>query len=234
MISKNINLDICLPRMSYIRGYLHTYDEAFLMVHAVRLGLIKPYRERLSLKERDDIRSGNIYIFIEDKTLMMRWTDGRTWSPSKILGSFLLYKEVPKNLTKNATMKNRRNKMERLKCTPLEKQLQQDKFLLHKKTISLSYGRETYHIIAYFQPIFDKRSILALPFFIVLDRALKSNHELLNNEYVRKLRKAKVSICKRYNLLECNKKNLTPNIDRKNLENEALKLLTNRFDINKV
>lgn len=219
--------------MSYIRGYLHSYDEAFLLVHAVRLGLVRPNRERLSLKERDEIKSGNIYIFIENRTLMVRWTDGRTWSPSKILGSFLLYKEVPKCLTKNATMKNRRSKVERLKCTPLEKQLQQDKFLMHKKTISLSYGRETYHVIAYFQPIFDKRSISTLPFFTALDRALKSSRELLNNEYVRNLKMAKVNILEKYNLLECNKRSLTPNIDRKNLEKEAVKLLMNRFDTNK-
>lgn len=146
-------------------GYLHSYEEALLLIHALRLGFLEPKRERLSLKEREQIKSGDIFIFVERKTLIMRWTDGMTWSPSKILGSFLLYKEVPKFLTKTAFKRTNIKKNQRQKCIPLEKQLQKDKFYMHKKTISLTHNNDTYHIIAYFQPIFDKRGISDIPFF---------------------------------------------------------------------
>lgn len=219
--------------MNYIKGYLRSYEEAFLIVHALRLGFIEPSRERLSLKEREDIRSGNIYVFIENKTLIMRWTDGITWSPSKILGSFLLYKEVPKYMTKNATIKSNKKKTERQKCIPLEKQLQQDKFLMHKKTISLSHGNETYHVIAYFQPIFDKRGITSLPFFMSLKNVLNVHFELLDDCYVKRLLSKRLDISRVFGILEFNKRNLLPNLDRKKMTDEAIKLLTNRFKLDK-
>lgn len=46
-------------------------------------------RERTSL-----IRSGNIFIYEEHASGIKRWTDGLNWSPSRILGNFLVYREL--------------------------------------------------------------------------------------------------------------------------------------------
>lgn len=216
--------------MGIVTGYLHTYEEALLIVHALRLGFIEPKKERLSLREREHIRSGNIYIFIERKTHIMRWTDGMTWSPSKILGSFLLYKEVPRFLTKNASKKLSNRKIPRQKCTPLEKQLQKDQFYMHKKTISLTHGEETYHVIAYFQPVFDKRGILELPFFISLQKAILKYPELSDDSFVQNLLEKKINFIDQYSILEFNDQTLSPVLDREQLVKDAISLLSSKFD----
>ncbi|KAJ3059876.1 hypothetical protein HDU98_004106, partial [Podochytrium sp. JEL0797] len=42
------------------------------------------------------LRSGSVIVFAESNanTQMTRWRDGESWSPSRIHGSFLLYREV--------------------------------------------------------------------------------------------------------------------------------------------
>lgn len=211
-------------------GYIHTYDEAYLLVHALRLGFIEPKRERLSLTERQQIRSGSIFIFIENRTPIMRWTDGMTWSPSKILGSFLLYKRVPRYLTKNAAKKSGHEKKIRQKCIPLEKQLQNDQFYMHKKTISISHENETYHIIAYFQPVFDKRGISELPFFLSLQDALRRYSELYHDRFKERLKENHIDIAQKYQILEFKPINLMARIDREQLAKDAIELLSNYFN----
>ena len=50
----------------------------------------RPYdRERLGL-----IQSGNVFIYEEYSSGIKRWTDGRHWSPSRVLGNFLVYREL--------------------------------------------------------------------------------------------------------------------------------------------
>ena len=50
----------------------------------------RPYdRERLDL-----IQSGNVFIYEECSSGIIRWTDGRHWSPSRVLGNFLVYREL--------------------------------------------------------------------------------------------------------------------------------------------
>lgn len=219
--------------MNYVKGYLRSYDEAFLIVHALRLGYISPIRKRLTQRERDEINTGNIYIFIENKTMMVRWTDGCTWSPSKILGPFLLYKEVPKHMTKNATMKQRDAKTSKPKCIPIEKQLQIDKLVMHKKTVSIAHAGDVYHIVAYFMPIFDRHSIMSFPFFRSLNKALTEHPELYDDEYVRNLKRAHVNISRRYGILEYTGANLVADINRKALEDDALYVLRHRFNVRK-
>ena len=42
------------------------------------------------------ITSGSVFVFDEDESGIKRWTDGFFWSPSRILGNFLLYRETDK------------------------------------------------------------------------------------------------------------------------------------------
>ncbi|KAK5279304.1 Global transcription regulator sge1, partial [Cryomyces antarcticus] len=48
-------------------------------------------RERTSL-----ITSGSVFIYEENASGIKRWTDGVAWSPSRILGNFLIYRELEK------------------------------------------------------------------------------------------------------------------------------------------
>ncbi|RYP67384.1 hypothetical protein DL771_007275 [Monosporascus sp. 5C6A] len=48
-------------------------------------------RERPSL-----IKSGHVFIYEEHSSGIKRWTDGVSWSPSRILGNYLIYRELDK------------------------------------------------------------------------------------------------------------------------------------------
>jgi Gti1/Pac2 family transcription factor len=58
------------------------------------------------------IRSGCVFIYEENASGIKRWTDGVTWSPSRILGNFLVYRELdkpfPPGEKKRAMKKNSR------------------------------------------------------------------------------------------------------------------------------
>ena len=63
-------------------------------------------RERGSL-----IKSGCVFIYEENASGIKRWTDGVAWSPSRILGNFLVYRELVKPFPPGEKKKaNKRNK----------------------------------------------------------------------------------------------------------------------------
>ncbi|KAI8338930.1 Gti1/Pac2 family-domain-containing protein, partial [Chlamydoabsidia padenii] len=75
-------------------GHIKTPQDALIVFEACRLGLLQRVKRRLSTKERINIQSGSIFAFDENEAGMRRWTDGRTWSPSRVWGSFLTYREL--------------------------------------------------------------------------------------------------------------------------------------------
>ena len=79
---------------STYHGHVQTPMDAIILFEACRLGLLPRVQQRLSHKERQFIRSGSVFVWDEKETGMRRWTDGKTWSASRVLGSFLTYKEM--------------------------------------------------------------------------------------------------------------------------------------------
>ncbi|KAI8140490.1 Gti1/Pac2 family-domain-containing protein [Fennellomyces sp. T-0311] len=75
-------------------GYIKTPQDALIIFEACRRGQLDRVQRRLSTKERIHIRSGSVFAWDEREAGMRRWTDGRTWSPSRVLGSFLTYREL--------------------------------------------------------------------------------------------------------------------------------------------
>ncbi|KAK3681191.1 Global transcription regulator sge1 [Vermiconidia calcicola] len=66
-------------------------------------------RERAQL-----IKSGSIFIYEENASGIKRWTDGVAWSPSRILGNFLIYRELEKPFPpgeKKRAMKRKRSSL---------------------------------------------------------------------------------------------------------------------------
>jgi len=64
-------------------------------------------RERTNL-----IKSGSVFIYEENASGIKRWTDGVAWSPSRILGNFLIYRELEKPFPpgeKKRAMKRKRS-----------------------------------------------------------------------------------------------------------------------------
>jgi Gti1/Pac2 family transcription factor len=77
-------------------GWIETTGDALLILEAARRGLIPRVTRRLVESERKMITSGSVFVFDEDESGIKRWTDGFFWSPSRILGNFLLYRETEK------------------------------------------------------------------------------------------------------------------------------------------
>ncbi|KAH9927684.1 gluconate transport inducer 1/Pac2 [Fomitopsis serialis] len=77
-------------------GFIETTGDALLILEAARRGMIPRVTRRLVDSERKMITSGSVFVFDEDESGIKRWTDGFFWSPSRILGNFLLYRETEK------------------------------------------------------------------------------------------------------------------------------------------
>lgn len=92
-------------------GYIGSIKDALLIVQKIldkNLNLVtrRPYeREREGL-----IKSGNVFVFIEQHSGIKRWTDGVAWSPSRILGKFLVYRELDKKSINEKEDKKRKKR----------------------------------------------------------------------------------------------------------------------------
>ncbi|KAI8812241.1 camp independent regulatory protein, partial [Cladochytrium replicatum] len=76
-------------------GFVNTTQDALLVFEACRTGMRKRVVRRLSDSERAIfIASKAVFAWDEAESGIKRWTDGRHWSPSRINGSFLIYREV--------------------------------------------------------------------------------------------------------------------------------------------
>lgn len=75
-------------------GHIKTPQDALIVFEACRMNQLVRVQRRLSSKERVQIQSGSVFAWDEREAGMRRWTDGRTWSPSRVLGSFLTYREL--------------------------------------------------------------------------------------------------------------------------------------------
>ncbi|CCC70240.1 hypothetical protein NCAS_0E01700 [Naumovozyma castellii] len=82
------------------KGYVENEQDALLIIQATIEGKLKHIARRPYEIERPYlIVSGNVFVFIEEISGIKRWTDGVAWSPSRITGKFLIYKESDKNAT---------------------------------------------------------------------------------------------------------------------------------------
>ncbi|KAJ3567131.1 hypothetical protein NPX13_g6878 [Xylaria arbuscula] len=75
-------------------GSVKSPGDAIKLFEACRLGLLPRIQRRLSEKERQDIKSGSVFVWDEKEAGMRRWTDGKSWSASRVVGSFLQYREM--------------------------------------------------------------------------------------------------------------------------------------------
>lgn len=80
--------------METYNGHVRTPNDAIILFEACRLGLLPRVQRRLSEKERQAIRSGSVFVWDEREAGMRRWTDGKSWSASRVSGSFLTYREM--------------------------------------------------------------------------------------------------------------------------------------------
>ena len=94
-------------------GVIHSTQDALLIIEACLSGKLSHVPRRPHDKERgEQIKSGSIFVYEENASGIKRWTDGLTWSPSRIMGNFLVYRELEKPFPpgeKKRAVKRKRN-----------------------------------------------------------------------------------------------------------------------------
>lgn len=83
------------PLAPTFQGRIETTVDAIILIEACLQGRIAHVPRRPHEREREGlIKSGNVFVYEEHASGIKRWTDGVPWSPSRILGNFLLYREL--------------------------------------------------------------------------------------------------------------------------------------------
>ncbi|ORX49126.1 hypothetical protein DM01DRAFT_1325877 [Hesseltinella vesiculosa] len=149
-------------------GYIETTQDSLLIMEACRRCLLPKVSRRLQEKERKLVRSGSVFVFDEKDSGIKRWTDGLVWSPSRILGNFLIYRELDKRVPKRkrAVIEPGRSRVrsnsadqsasDRLKERQLVGSLsdaynfKEDGLI--KKTMSLIVDGSPLHLVSYYHP----------------------------------------------------------------------------------
>lgn len=81
-------------------GYVANTHDALLLFQATITGRLTPVSRRPHDRERTElVQSGAVFVFNEQTSGIKRWTDGIAWSPSRILGNFLVYRQLEKPFT---------------------------------------------------------------------------------------------------------------------------------------
>lgn len=101
-----------MPFVKTFHGFIENTTDTLLIIEACRNGILPTVNRRLVERERSAIDSGTIIVFDESESGIKtrstqpylflhksclgikRWTDGFLWSPSRILGNFLVYREL--------------------------------------------------------------------------------------------------------------------------------------------
>ncbi|KAJ3243792.1 hypothetical protein HDU78_011777 [Chytriomyces hyalinus] len=146
-----------LPHETFF-GFVKEPTDALLIVEGCIRGiLISTDKTPIDLEEEIPIRSGSIVVFEESSK---RWRDGRRWSPSRVHGPFLLYREVEPTSTGPEPRKSKPTHILDTRIPGLEptyscKTLKQNTRLveegLTKRTITLKGSdARRYRVISYY------------------------------------------------------------------------------------
>lgn len=76
------------------RGQVWSIKDTLLIFEGIRLGILHKVSRRLDDRERQLIGPNMVFAWNESECGMKRWTDGKSWSTSKVQGPFLVYTEL--------------------------------------------------------------------------------------------------------------------------------------------
>ncbi|EMC97388.1 hypothetical protein BAUCODRAFT_50943, partial [Baudoinia panamericana UAMH 10762] len=180
------------PLVPTFHGFVHNSMDGLMLFEACLSGKLHHVPRRPHDRERAQlIKSGSIFIYEENASGIKRWTDGVAWSPSRILGNFLIYRELEKPFPpgeKKRAMKRKRmtipgepyprrasDETEEASGTDQDKELERsligslvDSYGfrpdgLVKKTMSISINGISHHMVSYYKVDDVKNNVLPRP-----------------------------------------------------------------------
>ncbi|KAJ3271566.1 hypothetical protein HDV01_006528 [Terramyces sp. JEL0728] len=97
-------------------GFVNTPADAALLIYSSTDGSnrVQSVKRRLASQERNQIKSGSVYVFCEQESGMRRWTDGMRWSKSRVEGQFLVYRRIepePTDVENEQAIPNKRRRV---------------------------------------------------------------------------------------------------------------------------
>ncbi|KAF9648742.1 hypothetical protein BDM02DRAFT_3095860 [Thelephora ganbajun] len=127
-------------------GFVETTADALRLIQAARQGVIPRITRRLNEEERVTIvRSGAVFVFSVEESGIRRWTEGLSWSASRIAGNFLLYRELASRNSGRTSYTGKAlqsdSAFSRRKVVPKESDSQ---------TITVCADGTQYHLISYY------------------------------------------------------------------------------------
>ncbi|EIM83674.1 uncharacterized protein STEHIDRAFT_63073 [Stereum hirsutum FP-91666 SS1] len=134
-------------------GVVETTIDALRLVIAARSGLIPRIVRRLSDAERRSmIMSGAVFVYSAEESHIKRWTDGLTWSPSRIVGNFLVYRELmPSGCNFERDVSGTQTSLPATTSWSLRRGHCTEKLNgLSKKTITVVADGTAHHVVAYY------------------------------------------------------------------------------------
>jgi hypothetical protein len=111
----NFSMASASPLSPTFYGHIASTQDALLLFEACLSGALNHVARRPHDRERGSlIKSGNVFIYEEHSSGIKRWTDGVPWSPSRILGNFLVYRELERPFPPG----EKKRAMKRIKRSP--------------------------------------------------------------------------------------------------------------------
>ncbi|EGP84889.1 uncharacterized protein MYCGRDRAFT_46572, partial [Zymoseptoria tritici IPO323] len=175
------------PLVPTFHGFVHNSMDGLVLFEACLSGKLHHVPRRPHDRERSSlIKSGSIFIYEENASGIKRWTDGVAWSPSRILGNFLIYRELEKPFPpgeKKRAMKRKRTSIpgepyprrdsdeneappEELERSLIGSLVDSYGFRpegLVKKTMSISVNGISHHMVSYYKVDDVKNNLLPRP-----------------------------------------------------------------------
>ncbi|KAJ6554977.1 Gti1/Pac2 family-domain-containing protein [Mycena vulgaris] len=192
------------PYVTHPALHIRDVADAHKVLEAVRLNILPLIRRRLVAHEREQLKSGNVFVWEEaedsDEGGLVRWTEGRRWSQSRMRGDYLFYEEKIETTheEKQAKAARRASKASDLTVTvpapPRRKDRPSKVDGLTKQTYSVTVhipgtsSTRKWHVVAYFSasdymclPVVDNydylRRIRVPEGVFISNRTACSNHE---------------------------------------------------------
>ncbi|KAF2434742.1 hypothetical protein EJ08DRAFT_693244 [Tothia fuscella] len=180
-------------------GFIHTTADALQILEGCLNGKLHHIPRRPHDRERPHIiASGNVFIYEENASGIKRWTDGVTWSPSRIMNNFLVYRELnepfPAGEKKKAKKRKRSSPNGDAEIENSNAQTEEDRKLvgslvdsygfkrngLIKKTLNIKLHGVNHHIVSYYNLPDVKENKYHRPQLDPVLNALSIRQELLN------------------------------------------------------
>ncbi|KAL6298406.1 Gti1/Pac2 family-domain-containing protein [Sparassis latifolia] len=132
-------------------GYVDTTEDALCLIEAARRGILPRVTRRLNeLERRSMIKSGAVFVFSVEESGIKRWTEGLTWSQSRIAGNFLIYRELADRADTRTHHEAATHSEASQEDHSTEGGVMLKRYGLIKKTITVKIDGSDHHLISYY------------------------------------------------------------------------------------